>query len=213
MAGIPPPLLDVALMEAVDTQSPQIDLDLVNLIIVAGADVNCLGGKPFQTAANRGSIDLLEFLVRSKLQPSSLSSAVPVAMKTMEPGLRRRFMVILLEHGAQGPTVAQALAEAIGEKPLDEDLVLCLVDKANVDHHHGKALCNAVKFASKTVVTTVMITVIQIITLALPLYQSRSYLRRETDWQNLTCFFELALIKRVLTRRWCKRSVTSRISI
>ena len=156
MAGIPPPLLNVALMEAVDTQSPQIDLDLVTLVIVAGADVNCLGGKPFQTAANRGSIDLLELLVRSKLKPSSLSSAVPVAMRIVEPGLRRKFMVILLEHGAQGPTVAQALAEAIGEKPLDEDLVLCLVEKANVDHHHGKALCNAVKLANKAVVATVI---------------------------------------------------------
>ena len=156
MAGIPPPLLDVALMEAVDTQSPQIDLDLVNLVIVAGANVNCLGGKPFQTAASRGSISLLEHLVRSKLQPSSLSSAVPVAMRIVDPGLRRKFVAILLDHGAQGPTVAQALAEAIGEKPLDEDLVLYLVNKADVDYHHGQALCNAVKFASKTVVANVI---------------------------------------------------------
>lgn len=152
MAGVPPPLLNNALIEAVDTQFPQIDLDLVNLVIMAGADVNCLGGKPFQTAASRGSISLLEQLVRSKLLPSSLSSAVPVAMRIVDPGLRRRFVAILLDHGAQGPTVAQALAEAVGEKPLDEDLVMCLVTKANVDYHHGQALCNAVRFADKTVV-------------------------------------------------------------
>jgi len=41
-AGIPTALLDVALMEAVDTQSPELDLDLINLVLVAGADVNCL---------------------------------------------------------------------------------------------------------------------------------------------------------------------------
>ena len=79
-AGIPTPLLDVALMEAVDTQCPRIDLDLINLIIMAGADVNCLGGKSFQTAARIGSIELVELLVRSDTQPPSLSSAVPVAM-------------------------------------------------------------------------------------------------------------------------------------
>ena len=155
-AGIPTPLLDVALMEAVDTQSLQIDLDLVNLVIVAGADVNCLGGKSFQTAAKRGSIELLELLVRSAPQPSSLSSAVPVAMRLADSALRMRFMVTLLDHGAHGPAVAQTLTEAIGEKPLDEDLVLYLVKKANVDHHQGQALCNAVKCANKKIVASVI---------------------------------------------------------
>ena len=32
-------------------------------------------------------------------------------------------MVILLNHGAQGPAVDQTLTEAIGEEPLDENLV------------------------------------------------------------------------------------------
>ncbi|CAD6585238.1 MAG: hypothetical protein ASARMPRED_002104 [Alectoria sarmentosa] len=155
-AGIPTPLLDVALMEAVDTQSLLIDLDLVNLVIVAGADVNCLGGKSFQTAAKRESIELLELLVRSAPQPSSLSSAVPVAMRLADSGLRMRFMVTLLDHGAQGPAVAQTLTEAIGEKPLDEDLVLYLVKKANVDHHQGQALCNAVKCANIKIVASVI---------------------------------------------------------
>lgn len=155
-AGIPTALLDVALMEAVDTQSPQVDLGLVNLVIVAGADVNCLGGKSFQTAVKRRSIDLLELLVRSAPQPSSLSSAVPVAMGLVEISLRRRIMVILVDHGAKGPTVAQALTTAIEEKPLDEDLVLYLVSKANVDHHQGQALCSAVKFANRTIVASVI---------------------------------------------------------
>lgn len=155
-AGIPTPLLDVALMEAVDTQFPQIDLDFVNLVIVAGADVNCLGGKSFQTAAKRRSIDLLELLVRSAPQPLSLSSAVPVAMRLVESDLRMKFMVILLDHGAQGPAVAQALIEAIGEKPLDEDLVLYLVNKANVNHQQGQPLCKAVKCANTSIVGSII---------------------------------------------------------
>ena len=155
-AGIPRPVLDVALMEAVDTAFPQLDLDLINLVIVAGANVNCLGGKAFQTAVKRGSIELLELLVRSAPQPSSLSSAVPVAMRLVDSGLRRKLMETLVAHGAQGPEVAQALSEAIKEKPLDEDLVLFLVNKANVDHHQGKALCNAVKFTSKNIVASVI---------------------------------------------------------
>jgi len=66
-----------------------------------------------------------------------------------------KFMVTLLDHGVQGPAVDQALTEAIGEKPLDEDLVLYLVCKTNVDHHHGQALCNAVKCANKNFVASV----------------------------------------------------------
>lgn len=155
-AGISTPRLDAALMEAVDTQFPQIDLDLVNLIVGAGADVNCLGGKSFQIAAKKESIELLELLVRSKPQPSSLSSAVPVAMRLVESGLRMKVMAILMDHGAQGPAVAQALSDAIGEKPLDGNLVLYLLSKADVDHHQGQALCNAVKFASINIVASVL---------------------------------------------------------
>ena len=151
-AGIPTPLLDGALVKVVDSQSPEIDLDLINLIIVAGANVNYLGGKPFQTAAKRGSIELLELLVRNAAQPSSLSSAVPIAMRLVEPVLRRKLMAILLDHGAQGPAVAQALTEAVGEKSLDEDLILNLVPKADVNHRHGRALCKAIKSANKKVV-------------------------------------------------------------
>ncbi|KAM0805799.1 hypothetical protein BDR22DRAFT_797658, partial [Usnea florida] len=151
--GIPTPLLDVALVKVVDSQSPEIDLDLINLIIVAGADVNCLGGKPFQTAAKRGSIELLELLVRNAAQPSSLSSAVPIVMRLVEPVRRRKLMAMLLDHGAQGPAVAEALTEAVGEKPLDEDLTLNLLPKADINHRHGRALCKAIKSADKKVVS------------------------------------------------------------
>ena len=151
--GIPTPLLDVALVKVVDSQSPEIDLDLINLIILAGADVNCLGGKPFQTAAKRGSIELLELLVRNAAQPSSLSSAVPIVMRLVEPVCRRKLMAMLLDHGAQGPAVAEALTEAVGKKPLDEDLILNLVPKADINHRHGRALCKAIKSADKKVVS------------------------------------------------------------
>ena len=155
-AGIPTSLLDVALMETVDTQSPQVDLDLINLVIAASADVNCLGGKSFQSAIRRGSIELLELLVRSGPQPSSLTSALPVAMRLSESGLRMKFMAILLEHGAQGSAIDQVLIEAIREKPLEANLVLKLLEKASVDHHQGQALCDAVKFASTNIVASVI---------------------------------------------------------
>ncbi|KAF6236283.1 hypothetical protein HO173_005536 [Letharia columbiana] len=125
-------------------------------IIVAAPGVNCLRGKSFQTAARRGAIELLELLVRSAPQPSSLSSAVPVAMRLVDSRLRMNFMVILLDHGAKGHAVDQALTEAIGETPLDEDLVLYFVNKANDDHHQGQALCNAVKCANKNIVASVI---------------------------------------------------------
>ena len=156
MEGIPTPLLDIALSKAVDDKFPQIDLDYINLLIVAGADVNFMGGKSFQTAAKEASIELLRLLVGSTAQPSSLSSAVPAAMRLMGPGLRMDFMVILLDHGAQGPAVDQALTEAIGEKPLDEELVLKLVSKGGIDHNQGQALCKAIRCADKNTIASIM---------------------------------------------------------
>ena len=152
-AGIPTPLLDAALVKVVDSQSPEIDLDSINLIIVAGADVNCSAGKPFQTAAKRGSMELLELLVRNAAQSSSLSSAVPIAMRLVEPVRRREMMAMLLDHGAESLAVTVALTEAVGEKPLDEDLILNLVPKANVNHRHGQVLCRAIKSTNKQVVS------------------------------------------------------------
>ena len=155
-AGIPTAVLDVALLKDIETQSPHIELDYINLVILAGADVNCSGGKTFQTAAQRKSVELLELLVRNGPHSSSLSSAVPIAMRLVAPDLRMKFMVLLLDHGAQGPAVDEALTEAIGEKPLDEDLVLRLVDKADVDHHQGQVLCKAVKCAKTSIVASVI---------------------------------------------------------
>ena len=155
-AGIPTALLDVALLKAIDIQSPNIELDYIDLVILAGADINCSGGKSFQTAAQRGSVELLELLVRNVPHFSSLSSAVPVAMRLVESDLRMKFMAILLDHGARGPAIDQALTEAIGEKPLDEDLVLKFAEKANVDYHQGQALCKAVKCAKTNIVASVI---------------------------------------------------------
>ena len=155
-AGIPTSYLNVALVEAVDTLLPQIDLDLTNLVLEAGAEVNCLGGKSFQTATKKGSIQTLELLVRYAPQPTSLASAVPFAMRLVEPSLRIKIMVILLDHGAQGPAVAQALIEAIMEKPLDENLIRHLVRKADVDYRQGQALCNAVRCTHRNLVASVI---------------------------------------------------------
>lgn len=168
--GIPTPLFDIALMEAVDTQFPQIDLDYINLVVVAGADVNCLGGKSLQIAARRGSIELLELLVRSAPQPSSLASAAPVAMRLLGSGLRMKFTVILLDHGAQGPAVDQALTEAIGEEPLDENLVLNSWKKPMLIIIKGKLCVTRSGVLPKISLHLLSILVIQILGHALPLY-------------------------------------------
>ena len=142
---IPTSVLDVALMQAIDLQSQQVDLNLVNLLVVAGANVDCLKGKCFQLAVKRGSLELLELLVANMSLPSSLSSAVPEAMRGQQPALRRKIIALLLDHGAQGPTVSQALIDGMEENPVDEALVLSLLAKANVDYRGGQALLLAMR--------------------------------------------------------------------
>ncbi len=53
---IPPPLLDAALMQKIDSQSPEIDLPLSNILIVAGANVNHSNGICFRLATKRGRV-------------------------------------------------------------------------------------------------------------------------------------------------------------
>ena len=149
--NIPTPLLDTALMQTIDSQSHEIDLPLVNLLIVAGANVNHSNGICFRLATKRGSLELLELLVTSSANPSSISSAVPEVARLPHTPLKRRIMTLLLEHGARGPTVSQALIDSLEEDPVDEDMVMALVGHADVNFRGGQALVLAMRLPTKLV--------------------------------------------------------------
>lgn len=152
------PVLDVALTKAVDTNDREVDMDLVNLLISAGANVECSNGRCFKFAARKGSIELLNALMGNMSQPSPpwLSTVVPEIMKLTQPQLRRRLMVMILDRGAHGPNVSQALIDAIEEDPVDEKLVFTLLTKANVDHSGGLALSRSVQCCTTKIVSSII---------------------------------------------------------
>ena len=140
------------LTEAIEAPSPQIDLDLINLLIVAGAEVNCLGAKSLQPAAKKGSLDLFELLIRS------VPAFVAFLCNTSDYKTRG-FRLKNEDHGdtpGTWSTRSCALTEVIEEKPLDKKMVLHLLKKANVDHHQGQALCKAVKCVDKSIVAYII---------------------------------------------------------
>lgn len=155
-AGIPTSILDVALMGAVDPPSQSVDLDLVKLVLLAGADVNCLDGKCFQLAIQRGSLKLLELLVADKPQPASLSSAVPEAMRLQHPTYRRKAITAFIDHGAQGPNISQALIDSLEEHPIDEGLATLLLTRASVDYRGGQSLSKAVQCSTEKIVSSII---------------------------------------------------------
>ena len=148
---IPTPLLDTALMQTIDSQSHEVDLPLVKLLIVAGANVNHSNGICFRLATKRGALELLELLVTSSANPSSISSAVPEVSRLTHTSLKRRIMTLLLEYGARGPTVSQALIDSLEEDPVDEDMVMTLFGHADVNFRGGQAFVLAMRLPTKLV--------------------------------------------------------------
>lgn len=154
--GIPTPILDAALMEAVDLPSELVDLDLVNLVLNAGADVNCLHGRCLQLATQRGCLELLELLVRHNPEPTSVSLAITKVVRLKQRALRCRAATILLDHGAQGPHVSGALDDALGERRIDEELVHLLLTKADINYRRGQLLSKVVVSLSPSMVSSII---------------------------------------------------------
>lgn len=154
--GLPTSILNLALVKAVDSRYQDIDNSLADLLIAAGASVDCQQGKCFRLAAEGGSIRLLELLIKNMKEPVSLCAAVPMSIRIKEPKVRRRFMALLLDHGATGSDIDQALIDVLEEAFIDEDLVLSLIGKADVEYHGGKALLTAVQYSSSKIVASII---------------------------------------------------------
>ena len=155
--AIPVSILDTALVKLVDaSNSSEVDLNLVNLLIVAGADVECWDGMCFKFAVKRGSMELLELLFGKTAHSSKLSPAVAAAMQIGQPGLRRRIMGVLLDHGGNRSSVSQALVDTIGEKPVDESLISLLLTKSDVNYYGGQVLAKVVQTCTSSVVASVI---------------------------------------------------------
>ncbi|KAG8533978.1 uncharacterized protein KY384_001721 [Bacidia gigantensis] len=141
--------LDLALVKAIDSETEAIDYNLVNILVTSGANVDCQQGQCFQLAARRGVMELLQIFIQRSSHLSLLSTAVPNAMRLSNSALRRKVVALMLDHGAQGPTVSQALIDSLSENPMDEDLMASLLTKADVDYREGQALNLAMQYSTR----------------------------------------------------------------
>lgn len=138
--------VSAALIEAMSDQDEPRDLDLITLLVDNKADPNYREGKCLQIATRSGDLAVLELLLRNKPLAASLSAAIPYAMKLTDIQHRVRIIRILVEAGACGRTVAQALVDALECAPPDKDLVKLLVRSgADIKYNDGRALHAAIE--------------------------------------------------------------------
>lgn len=151
--AIPVAILETALVKSVDSsESSEADLNLVNLLIVAGVNVECWDGMCIKFAVERGSPELLEILLGKTIHSSKLSPAIAAAMQIRCPDLKRRMIGVLLDHGGDGSSVSQALIDGLCESPIDESLISLLLTKSDINYHGGHALAKAVETCTSSVV-------------------------------------------------------------
>lgn len=145
-----------AFIKAVESPSTQPDLDLIKLIISAGADVNCSDGKCFHVAAKCGNIQLLEILCRKGPHRSSLSLALNESMKLALRPLRTDIVKLLLMGEVDRGVVASALTKALEDRSIDDELVLLLLTKSDLRNQGSRVLRLAVQKASITVTSAII---------------------------------------------------------
>lgn len=153
--GIAASVLDDSLLSALSRPSHEFNqflIPLVEILITAGARVDYKRGKFFRLAAEFESMELLELLIHNTSQPTSLSPAVRVCMKIQESKKRQKLIGILLEHGAKGLEVNQALIDAVEERSIDPVLIKSLLGRADLDYLNGRAIVSAMRHNSVEVV-------------------------------------------------------------
>jgi hypothetical protein len=154
--GIAMAVANDALIKAVKSPSNQLGLGLIELIISAGADVNCSNGKCFQVAAKSGNIRLLEVLCGRVPHRSSSSLALRESMILALRPLRMDIVKLLLIDEAERGVVADAIIKVLEDRSIDDQLVLLLLTKSDLQAQGSRALRLAVQKSSITVTSAII---------------------------------------------------------
>lgn len=131
-------------------------IPLVDLLITTGASVDAQRGKCFRLAAETGSLRLMELLISSMSDPTSLSPAVEVSRKMGDPNSRRDFLCILAKHGAKGREIDQALVDSIEEVSVDKGLLQILLGNADLEYLGGRPLIAAMRLPSAAFMASII---------------------------------------------------------
>ncbi|KAF2847725.1 hypothetical protein T440DRAFT_186632 [Plenodomus tracheiphilus IPT5] len=123
------------------------DIQLLEILLSAGAPLDPISEGPLHHAVARQDIPCLRMLLKSRPSPEVLAKVFPLLRSGYTPSTRREVSRMLLDHGASGPEVNQALADAVADTSPTRDEVLIghLIQRgADVNFANGKALSLAV---------------------------------------------------------------------
>ncbi|KAI8934701.1 hypothetical protein NX059_008390 [Plenodomus lindquistii] len=123
------------------------DTQLLELLLSAGASIDPRSDGPLHSAVLRQDMACLSMLLKSRPAPEVLATVFPLLRSDYKPTARRQVSRMLLDHGARGPEVSQALVDAVSDISSTRDgaLITDLVQRgADVNFENGRALSLAV---------------------------------------------------------------------
>jgi ankyrin repeat protein len=137
--GASGPSLEQWLTQAVEEG----DTQLMDLLLSAGASVASGERNPLFAAIAKKDLRSLQTLLATRPSSQLLAKAFPLMRTGYSPPERYKVSCLLLQHGARGPEVNQALVDAVADTSPARDpaLITKLVRSgASVDHDSGKVL-------------------------------------------------------------------------
>ncbi|KAF9891384.1 hypothetical protein FE257_004240 [Aspergillus nanangensis] len=127
------------------TVSSERDRSYIKTLVSGGADVFQGQGDLFLLATRDGDYETLKILLRGCISHSQLSACIPLAME-LDGELRYSICDILLQNGARGATVSQALVDSVdGTDPGRQLAALLLTTgQASTAFDGGQAMKKAI---------------------------------------------------------------------
>ncbi|RYO80341.1 hypothetical protein DL764_009908 [Monosporascus ibericus] len=120
-------------------------LELIRLLLKKGeANINLQGGKSIRLAATQGWKAILALLLQHGPSVESLNAAFPRAMELPDPVVRLEIITMILEAGAKGAVVDEALVASANTGKDGVGLTSVILKQSSVDYDGGKPLVNAV---------------------------------------------------------------------
>ncbi|KAJ4368980.1 hypothetical protein N0V83_006062 [Neocucurbitaria cava] len=122
------------------------DAAMMELMLSAGTPVDSDQNSPLQSAVMRKDTKSLKLLLNARPSPEALANVFPHLRSNHSPSERRETSHLLLEYGARGPEVDQALIDAVADTSAarDEALMMELVRRsADVNYDNGKVFALA----------------------------------------------------------------------
>jgi ankyrin repeat protein len=123
------------------------DVQLLSLLLENGASIDFSNNSPLEYAITNKDFRTLRVLLNARPSPEALAKVFPLLRTGYTPSERRETIRLLLEHGARGTEVDQALIDAVADSSSTRDgaLVADLArGGADVNYDNGKAISIAV---------------------------------------------------------------------